>query len=260
MSSRRFADLRAPEISEFITSDSILVVPVGAIEQHGPHLPLNTDLVIAERVAAEAIDQVAAEGQTDVWLLPSLAVTKSNEHAWSAGTLWLGPETMLAVLRDLGRSISTMNARKLLLFNGHGGNSALLSVALRELRLEFGLMTFLAHPALPADQGGSGGAGERGLGIHGGADETALMLHLAPATVDMSHAERHVPEAFAERRHVRFGGPVSFGWLSNDFGPAGVIGDPTLASAERGAELFNAAVSNLVATLAEIDRFEFERP
>jgi creatinine amidohydrolase len=253
---RRLADLRAPEVAQAITNTSILVMPVGAIEQHGPHLPLNTDLVIAESIASAAIDRVPPE--VDAWLLPSLAVTKSNEHAWSPGTLWLGPETLLAVLRDLGRSVSTMAARKLLLFNGHGGNSGLLGVALRELRLEFGLLTFLAHPSLPADQGGRGNAGERGLGIHGGTEETALMLHLAPESVAMDLAVRRVPEAFADRRHVRFGGPVSFGWLSSDFGAHGVIGDPTTATADHGAELFEEAVTNLVEAIGEIDQFQFE--
>jgi creatinine amidohydrolase len=95
------------------------------------------------------------------------------------------------------------------------------------------------------------------MGVHGGTDETSLMLHLAPELVDVTDAARHVPEHLAGNRYVRFGGPVSFGWLSNDFGDAGVIGDPTAASAERGAELFAGAVDAFCAALAEIARFEF---
>lgn len=254
---RRFADLRAPQLAEKVTGRSIFVQPLGAIEQHGPHLPYSTDLLIAERVAAAAVDRVGDD--LDVWLLPPLAYTKSNEHAWSAGTIWLSATTLLAVLDDIGRCVATTPARKLVFFNGHGGNSALLGVANREVRLAHGLQTFLAHPGVPPDQGGVSAEGEHGMGIHGGTDETSLMLHLAPDLVDMSLATRNVPERLADNRYVRFGGKVGFGWLSNDFGPDGHIGDPTAASAERGATLFEAAVTAFAEALAEIAAFDFGR-
>jgi creatinine amidohydrolase len=117
-------------------------------------------------------------------------------------------------------------------------------------------MTFLAHPGVPADQGGTSPAGELGMGIHGGTDETSIMLHLVPELVDMSTATRNIPVALADNRYVRFGGAVGFGWLSNDFGPDGHIGDPTAASAERGAELFDAAVDAFCEALAEVAQFE----
>jgi creatinine amidohydrolase len=232
-----------------------VVLPLGAIEQHGPHLPFNTDWLIAERVAEAAVERVGE--QLDVWLLPALAYTKSNEHAWSAGTIWLSFDTLMKVLDDIGRCVATTPARKLVFFNGHGGNSALVGVANREIRLAHGLQTFLAHPGVPPDQGGVSTADELGMGIHGGTDETSLMLHLAPDLVDMSLATRNVPERLASNRYVRFGGKVGFGWLSNDFGPDGHIGDPTTASAERGAQLFEAAVSAFAEALAEVAAFEF---
>ncbi len=148
-------------------------------------------------------------------------------------------------------------ARKLVFFNGHGGNSALVSVANREIRLHHGLCSFLAHPGVPPDQGGASAEGEHGMGIHGGADETSMMLHLAPELVDMASATRNVPEYLKGNRYVRFGGAVGFGWLSNDFGPDGHIGDPTLASAERGADLFDGAVTAFAEALGEIADFEF---
>lgn len=252
--SRQLADLRAPQVEELITPQSIFVQPLGAVEQHGPHLPFNTDLLIADRMASAAVERVGAE--LDVWLLPSLAYTKSNEHAWSAGTIWLSATTLLAVLDDIGRCVATTPARKLVFFNGHGGNSALVGVANREIRLAHGLMTFLAHPGVPPDQGGSSPADELGMGIHGGTDETSIMLHLAPDLVDMSVATRSVPESLAENRYVRFGGPVGFGWLSNDFGPDGHIGDPTPATAERGKMLFESAVDAFCEALGEVVRFE----
>jgi len=117
-------------------------------------------------------------------------------------------------------------------------------------------MTFLAHPGVPPDQGGHSPESELGMGIHGGTEETSLMLHLAPDLVDMSVATRNVPEQLAANRYVRFGGSVGFGWLSSDFGADGHIGDPTTATAERGEELFGAAVDAFCAALAEIAGFE----
>jgi creatinine amidohydrolase len=252
---RRLADLRAPELDRLVTSESILVQPLGAVEQHGPHLPFNTDLLIAERLVDAAVERVG--GELDVWVLPALAYTKSNEHAWSPGTIWLSASTLLAVLDDIGRCVATTPARKLVFMNGHGGNSALVGVANRELRLHHGLVTFLAHPGVPPDQGGRSAEGELGMGIHGGTDETSMMLHLAPELVDMSLATRNVPGHLAANRYVKFGGPVGFGWLSNDFGPHGHIGDPTVATAERGRELFEAAVAAFCEALAEIRAFRY---
>lgn len=253
---RRLDELRGPDIADALTPRSILVQPLGAIEQHGPHLPFNTDLVIADEVSKAAVAAASDDVDLDVWLLPPLAYTKSNEHAWSSGTIWLSATTLLSVLDDIGRCVAATPARKLVFFNGHGGNSALVNVANRELRLAHGLMTFLAHPGVPPDQGGASPAEELGMGIHGGLDETSLMLHLAPELVDLEAGSRNVPDSLADNTHVRFGGSVSFGWLSNDFGPDGHIGDPTNATADRGAGIFAGAVGTFVSALREVDVFE----
>ena len=255
---RRFADLSGPQVAERFTDRTILVQPLGAIEQHGPHLPLSTDSVVATAVAEATVAEVGEE--LDVWLLPTLEYTKSNEHAWSPGTVWLSATTLLAVLDDLGRCIATTAAKRLVFLNGHGGNSALLNVANRELRLAHGLMTFVTHPGVPADQGGTSPAEEMGMGVHGGSEETSMMLHLAPHLVDMSKAERRVPEAMAVNKYVRFGGRVSFGWMSNDFFPDGYIGDPTTANAETGKRLFEGSVRGFGEALREVSAFNFGRP
>lgn len=255
---RRFADLTGPQVSSLLTDRSILVQPLGAIEQHGPHLPLSTDSVVATAVAEAAVGAVGEE--LDVWLLPTLEYTKSNEHAWSPGTVWLSATTLLSVLDDLGRCIATTPVKRLVFLNGHGGNSALLNVANRELRLAHGLMTFLAHPGVPPDQGGASPADELGMGVHGGTDETSIMLHLAPHLVDMSKAERRVPETIARNQYVKFGGRVSFGWMSNDFFADGYIGDPTPATADLGRTLFEGAVRGFCEALREISEFNYGRP
>ncbi len=254
---RHYEDLSGPQVAKAIKPSSILLLPVGAIEQHGPHLPMSVDEVIATETATALTASVGDE--FDVWQLPTLSVSKSNEHAWSPGTLWLSPETMMAVLMDLGRSLSTTGAERLVLLNGHGGNTTLLVTALRELRLRFGFKTFLTHPSLPPAYGGTSTEDELGMGIHGGLNETSVFMHLRPNLVDLTAAQRRVPEALASNHHVRFGGSVSFGWLSNDFHPDGYIGDPTGASADMGAELFNGAVAKMEEQMAEISAFDFGR-
>jgi creatinine amidohydrolase len=254
---RRLADLRAPEIATALGPQSVLLQPVGAVEQHGPHLPLSTDLVIAEELAERVVAERGEE--LDLWLLPPLAYTKSNEHAWAPGTIWLSAQTLLAVLDDLGRCVATLPTKRLAFLNGHGGNTALLTMANRELRVAHGLLTFLLHPSLPRDSGGAAADDddELGMGVHAGRDETSIMLHLRPELVDMTLAARAVPEAMAQRTRVRFGGDVPFGWVSTDLHPSGVVGDPTLASAERGAALVEGMVLSLGEALAEVAAFDF---
>jgi creatinine amidohydrolase len=255
--SRRYEDLTGPQVADAITPTSILLLPIGAVEQHGPHLPMSVDMVIAHETATAVVD--ACGTALDVWQLPTLSLSKSNEHAWSPGTLYLSPDTLSAVLRDIGRALAATRAERLVLLNAHGGNTTHLGTALRELRLEFGLKTFLAHPSLPPAYGGTSTAEELGMGIHGGRNETSVFMHLRPGEVDLSRAERKVPERLAANKHVKFGGSVAFGWLSNDFDPDGYIGDPTGATAELGCQLFDHAVSALVEALAEVKAFDFGR-
>lgn len=256
MASRRFAELRHPQVAELITERSVFVQPLGAVEQHGPHLPLFTDLLIAAE-AAQAV--VAKRGDDlDLWLLEPLAYTKSNEHVHFPGTVWVGPDTLLATLSAIGRAVAGTAAQRLVFLNGHGGNTALLNVACREVRLHHGLLTFLMHPSVPPDHGGASTTDELGMGIHAGLHETAMVLHLRPDLVDMSLVTRNVPQWLAANEHVRFGGAVSFGWLADDFGPHGHIGDPTGATAELGKSLFETAVARLAAQLAEVAAFSFD--
>ncbi|MGA1813042.1 creatininase family protein [Frondihabitans sp. 4ASC-45] len=254
-STRDLVNLSGPALASTLTPSSILVIPTGAIEHHGPHLPLSTDWLMADLIGRGVVEAAAAEGQ-DVWLLPSLAYTKSDEHHWAPGTMWLNADTLMQTVVDLGRSIANTPARTVVFYNGHGGNIALLQVALRELRRRFGLRTFLMGSNMKGGDG-TNGPDEHGFGVHGGHSETSMILHLRPDLVDMSKAERWIPEHMLDLDYVKFnGGPVHFGWLSNDFGEAGVVGDASEANAEWGASLYKTAIEAGVASLAEIARFD----
>lgn len=254
--SRLLADLPGSRVAEMLTENSILVLPIGSTEHHGPHLPLRTDALIAEAVAGAAVE-MAVQNSLDVWQLPTLAVTKSDEHSWAPGTLWLSADTLLDVLRDLGRSVTATPAKKIAFVNGHGGNTALLQVVNRELRRLYGLQPFTMPAGLQRAGGGvEGQPDELGFGIHAGWAETSLMLHLAPDLVRPEQYGRNVPEQLQGFELLGFNGrPVTFGWLSNDFGPSGVIGDPTGASAAAGARIFAEGVAFVAEALGEIDRY-----
>lgn len=252
--SRCLVDLPGPALASTLTADSIVVLPTGSIEHHGPHLPLSTDLMLAELLAERIVEAAVADG-LDAWLLPALTYTKSDEHAWAPGTMWVDAHTLLDTLVAIGRSVAQTPARTLVFYNGHGGNVALLQVALRELRVRFGLRTFFLNVAVPA------GDTELGFGIHGGHGETSLAMHLRPDLVDLSGAVDATPAHLARFERIGFAGaPVQFGWTSDDFGTGGVIGDPTGATAEFGAELAARLVADGVASLAEIAEFDPHPP
>ena len=254
MTSRELHELPGPALATTLTADSIVVLPTGSIEHHGPHLPLATDLIIADLMSSKIVG-AAVEAGLDVWRLAPLAYTKSDEHHWATGTVYVGWETLMRTLVDIGRSVANTPARTLVFYNGHGGNTALLQVALRELHIQFGLRTFLMNAGMPAGDGVNG-PDERGFGIHGGHGETSMVMALRPELVDISSAERWVPDSIADYEHVKFnGGSVAFGWQSDDFGPSGVIGDPTAANAAWGQRLIDDSVAQGVAELSEIARF-----
>jgi len=254
MSARELHELAGPALASTLTADSIIVLPTGSIEHHGAHLPLATDLILADLMSSRIVDAAVAAG-LDVWRLAPLAYTKSDEHHWAPGTMWVSWDTLMRTLVDIGRSVASTPAKTLVFYNGHGGNTALLMVALRELHIQFGLRTFLMNAGMPAGDGVNG-PDERGFGIHGGHGETSMVMALRPELVDLSVASRAVPDQIADFEHVKFnGGSVAFGWQSNDFGPSGVIGDPTSANADWGAHLVETSTAQGVAELAEIARF-----
>ncbi len=250
----RLDHLSGPAAAAAVGPGSIVVIPTGAVEHHGAHLPLATDAITASAIADAAVRRAVAE-DLDVWLLPTLAYTKSDEHHWAPGTMWLSAETLLSTLVDLGRSLQGLGAAKVLFLNGHGGNVAPLGIALRELRRRFGLQTFATSVTVPAGDGENGGD-EHGMPIHAGHGETSLLLHLQPGLVDMSLAIRAVPAHLADTPRIGFHStPVQFGWVSDDFDDSGVIGDATGATAEAGKRIFDDNVAGAVESLRQIARF-----
>ena len=142
---RNFAYLNWKQVDALPRESTLLVLPTAAIEQHGHHLPLATDTLINNLLLGHALRKLPAD--LPVYALPPVHYGKSNEHIGFPGTLSLSSATFMAVLRDLGSSLSKAGFRKLVLYNTHGGNTSLIDVMARDLRAEFGLRTF-AHARL----------------------------------------------------------------------------------------------------------------
>ena len=243
---RRLGELTASEVAERLGADSLVIQPIGAVEQHGAHLPLVTDTLVVGEGAEAAVERCGDE--LDAWLLEPLPYGKSNEHEWAPGTVTVSTTVLLGLLSDVGRSVARTPARKLVFLNGHGGNISVLSTAARDLRVDLDLATYVIHPFFAYE-----GMAERDqLDFHAGESESSVVAHLRPNLVRWDKAVADGPENLGDNEHLRLDGSVELGWRSNDFGAGtGVIGDPTAASAERGDKIFDAMVAYTVEALTE---------
>jgi creatinine amidohydrolase len=249
-SARLIGELTFPEVSRRLSKTSILCLPIGSIEQHGPHLPLNTDVVLAEGVTRLI---VARWGETlDLWQLPTISVSLAREHEWAPGTMSLSIQGMTAYMRDLGREIArSLPARNLMIVNGHGGNRGILEVLAQEMRSDFGLNICVFHPAALADTHADRAAPE----IHGGKNETSMMLAIAPHLVrrDQIATLKNPPEGDAVRTTILQRG-VTWPWSTDDkrIADTGVIGDPSAASTKFGQSIIDRVVETAGAVLMQL--------
>ncbi|MBP8780743.1 MAG: creatininase family protein, partial [Alicycliphilus sp.] len=188
--SRFWADLSTRDFAEARTwglaAQTVAVLPVAAVEQHGPHLPLSVDAALLDGVIQAALPLLPAE--LPVLFLPPQQLGLSTEHRSYPGTLTLSPSTLIALWTELGECVARAGIKKLLLLNGHGGNVSPMDIVARELRQRCGLLVYSSSwfgLPLPDAVSGLFSAQEHRFGIHGGEIETSMMLHLAPETVHM---------------------------------------------------------------------------
>ncbi|SOD89251.1 creatininase family protein [Caenispirillum bisanense] len=244
---------------DFATVDPervIALLPVAAIEQHGPHLPLYTDACLNEGIVARMLE-LLPERRT-VLVLPTLPVGHSIEHAGFPGTLTLSAETLIALWTEIGASVARTGIRKLILFNSHGGQGQIVDIVASRLRHEHGMLVIRANSyrfgvpdaLFPED--------ELTFGIHGGAVETSMMLHLRADLVRTEFVARFpsVAEDLASDCEVlRSDKPVGFAWAAQDLNPEGAVGDAEDADAERGALIVDHVARRLVDLVADVEAF-----
>jgi creatinine amidohydrolase len=243
-----WAEYRRTEYVGIDPMQTIAILPTAAIEQHGPHLPVGVDTMIAEGMLAEL--RRACPDDLDLRILPVQAVGKSNEHLDAPGTLTLDAPTALAAWAQIGLSVARAGVRKIVIVNSHGGNLDLVSILSRELRVRAGMLAVKCQWGAFGYPEGIYSDFERAYGIHGGEAETSLMLHFQPHTVDMDKAERFA--STAEGAAIPPVGPVSRGWIASDLNPKGTVGDAALATAEKGAATCAHQVQGFIALLREV--------
>ena len=245
-----------------VAARTIAVLPVAATEQHGPHLPLSVDTVLVDGIVNAALDHLPAE--LPVLILPTQSVGLSPEHARFPGTLTLKNETILRLWTDIGESVAAAGITRLVLFNSHGGNVSVMDLVARDLRARLDMLVYsVSRFNLPLrdaqghDVNALFSAQEHRFGIHGGDIETSMMLALEPARVDMAQARNFA--SAAQARAARFeilgnGKSAKLAWQTQDYNPAGAVGDAANATAEKGRAMVDAAGLALARLLAEMDR------
>ena len=262
--SRFWADLSARDFAQLQArgeaAEVVAVLPVAAIEQHGPHLPLSVDTALVDGIVAACLPHLSAT--LPALFLPTQAVGLSPEHAAFAGTLSLKPETIIRLWTDIGESVAAAGVRKLVLFNAHGGQVSVMDIVARDLRARCNMLVYSVNwynlPLMDAqgqDLNAQFSADEHRFGIHAGQIETAMMLALAPHTVHMAQAQDF--QSTSQERARRYpilgnGRSAKMGWAMQDYNPQGAVGNAAAATAEQGQALLQAAGQSLARLLAEV--------
>lgn len=259
MTARFWSELTTEDLARRDMGRAIAVLPVAAIEQHGPHLPLATDTLIAEGYLARVRDH--APPDLDVLLLPVQPVGKSDEHDSFPGTLSLDTGTALAAWTGIGAAVHRAGCRKLVIVTSHGGNSGLIDLVAAELRARFRMVAVTTSWARLGYPEGLFPADEIAHGIHAGGIETALMLALRPDLVRADRIADFPPRTRAMVRdftHLRAGRPAAFAWKAGDLHPSGAMGDARLGTAEAGRAALDYGARAFLALLRDVDAFELD--
>jgi len=238
----------------------IAVLPVCAVEQHGPHLPVWTDTCIAEGMIRRALELMPAD--LPVTVMPMQAVGKSDEHIASPGTLTLAWDTLTRVLTEIGDGVARAGIAKLILINSHGGNVPVLDVVARDMRVRHDMLCVATSWSRFGYPEGLFPPEEALYGIHGGDFETSMMLALRPDLVRMELArDFHSAQLdfLAEFRHLRGHGPAQFGWKTQDLNPLGAMGNAANATAEKGRLVVEHQAAGFVELCRDVARFDVGR-
>ncbi|WP_407156943.1 creatininase family protein [Bradyrhizobium sp. STM 3557] len=257
---RDFAELHWPAIDRLVAAGWIAVLPLAATEQHGPHLPVGTDVMIAEAYLARVRTQLAAD--LPVTFLPTQPIGISTEHIDFPGTLTLPAEVALNSWMAIGESVARAGIRKLVIVTSHGGNSAAMSLVAQDLRAFHRMLVVTTSWSRFGAPDGLFDPDELRHGIHGGAVETSIMLAAHPTLVGtdkLGPFHSAGSDMATTYRHLSTQRPAPLAWQAQDLNASGAVGDATQASAEKGEALLEHGARAFCELLADVDQFDAGR-
>lgn len=252
---RYWRDLAWTDFQGLDPEATIAVLPVAAVEQHGPHLPVGVDAFINEGVMEAAMPLMP----DSVLVLPTSQIGKSNEHAAYPGTLTHSAPVLIAMWTEIGECVHRAGLRKFVMLNSHGGQPQIMDIVARDLRVRRGLFAVSANMSGLSSARDLFPEAERRHGIHGGSSETSQMLHLRPDLVRESARADFEPATVALEREYRFlraeGAAVGFGWMTQDLRLEGACGNALDADAARGGTIVRSKAQGVAALMEEVARF-----
>ena len=236
--------------------NTVIVLPAGSTEQHGPHLPCAVDTIIAAGVMGHALARLPQE--IPAYALAPICYGKSDEHLHFPGTVTVEGTTLLETVTQIGESVYRMGFRKLLIVNAHGGQPQVMEMAARELRLRHGDYVVLPHFTwrVPNAAGKYLSEKEKRLSMHAGHAETAILMALAPHTVRMEHAVANYAPEFPSKVLSMDGRPAC-AWTARDFGDSGILGDPLPATPEQGADILDSLATSWAQGITDLFRMHW---
>jgi len=256
---RNWLDLTTEEFRTLDPAKTVALLPVSAVEQHGPHLTVAVDQVLCEGIVARAAGMA---GATPVVVLPQQDVGKSNEHLAYPGTLSFSAETLIRIWTELGECVHRAGLRKFVMYNSHGGQPQIMDIVARDLRVRLGMAAVATSWWAFGMPEGLWDAKEAKFGIHAGGVETSMMMHLAPEKVRDAKIDNFVPGQFAlakEFELLTFTGQSALAWQAQDIHISGAVGNARDADAERGRKVVDHAAAKLVKLLDEVSRYPLDR-
>ncbi|WP_416148675.1 creatininase family protein [Salipaludibacillus sp. HK11] len=243
------------EVQEMDKENALIVLPIGAVEQHGSHLPLMTDSLIGEASITKTMEYLTPD--SNIWLIPPLSYGKSNEHLDFPGTISLSSANLQGVIIDIARSLSRSGFRRLVLFNSHGGNIDLLNMVAREIHIETEMMVFITSSG-SADKSDIFTEEELKWGIHGGDVETSMIMAVKPSWVREEYLTAEFPP-LKEFDYLSLKGKVRIAWKINDLSKSGIAGNATKATPKKGEIVFIRSAEEMAIALKEMAEFEIEQ-
>ncbi|MCM2290977.1 creatininase family protein [Allorhizobium sp. BGMRC 0089] len=249
-------ELNTHDFAALSAETTIAILPIASTEQHGPHLPVATDVAIAQGMLAEL--KATCPDDLDILVLPLQEIGKANEHIHGPGTLSFGADLLIPMWTAIGQKVAEAGLRKLVIVNSHGGNLDIMNIVARELRVRFNMAVVATQWARFGHPVGMISDHEAKYGIHGGEVETSLMLHFRPELVRMDKADNFVSRAEWMSDHSRFLQPLpphALAWIAHDLNPAGVVGDASKGTADKGKAICAHQVSAFIELLQDIKAY-----